>query len=76
MYADGEGVPLDDAEAVRWYHLAAEQGHATAQHNLGVAGRAGPLRNILDHLPTRQRPWVQAIVRRAYQASDVREVEH
>ena len=29
------------------------------------------LRNILDHLPKRQRPWVQAIVRRAYQASDV-----
>ena len=29
------------------------------------------LRNILDHLPERQRPWVQAIGRRAYQASDV-----
>ncbi len=29
------------------------------------------LRNILDHLPERQRPWVQAIVRRAYQATDV-----
>ena len=29
-------------------------------------------RNILDHLPERQRPWVQAIVRRAYQASDVK----
>jgi len=30
------------------------------------------LRNILDHLPERQRPWVQAVVRRAYQASDVK----
>ena len=30
------------------------------------------LRNILDHLPERQRPWVQAIVRRAYQARDVK----
>ena len=30
------------------------------------------LRNILDHLPERQRPWVQAIVRRAYQAADVK----
>ena len=30
------------------------------------------LRNILDHLPERQRPWVQAIVRRAYQATDVK----
>ena len=30
------------------------------------------LRNILDHLPERQRPWVQAIVRRAYQATEVK----
>jgi transposase-like protein len=30
------------------------------------------LRNILDHLPERQRPWVQAIVRRAYHATDVK----
>ena len=26
MYANGEGVPEDDAEAVRWYRLAAEDG--------------------------------------------------
>ena len=26
----------DDAEAVRWYRLAAEQGHASAQFNLGL----------------------------------------
>ena len=36
MYAYGEGVPEDDAEAVRWYRLAADQGHAGAQYNLGV----------------------------------------
>ena len=36
MYATGEGVPEDAAEAVRWYRLAAEQGDATAQFNLGV----------------------------------------
>ena len=30
------------------------------------------LRNILDHLPERQRPWVQAIVRRASLATDVK----
>ena len=35
MYANGEGVPEDDAEAVRWYRLAADQGHADAQYNLG-----------------------------------------
>ena len=36
MYANGEGVPEDDAEAVRWYRMAAEQSHAGAQFNLGV----------------------------------------
>ena len=36
MYANGEGVPEDDAEAVRWYRMAAEQGLAIAQFNLGV----------------------------------------
>ncbi len=30
------------------------------------------LRNILDHLPERQRPWVQTVVRRAYQAIDLK----
>ena len=29
-YAKGEGVPQDDAEAARWYRLAAEQGYARA----------------------------------------------
>ncbi|MEE4237780.1 MAG: SEL1-like repeat protein [Anderseniella sp.] len=28
MYREGLGVPQDDAEAVRWYRLAAEQGNA------------------------------------------------
>ena len=31
MYANGLGVPQDDAEAVRWYRLAADQGNADAQ---------------------------------------------
>ena len=35
MYANGRGVPEDDAEAVRWWRLAAEQGYAAAQNNLG-----------------------------------------
>ena len=35
MYTNGEGVPRDNAEAVRWYRLAAEQGYAKAQLNLG-----------------------------------------
>ncbi len=36
MYANGQGVPQDYAEAVRWYRKAAEQGYASAQTNLGV----------------------------------------
>jgi len=35
MYANGEGVPEDDAQAVRWHRKAAEQGLAIAQNNLG-----------------------------------------
>ena len=40
-YANGEGVPQDYAEAVRWYRLAADQGLAGAQNNLGVKYRNG-----------------------------------
>ena len=36
MYDTGEGVPENDAEAVRWYRMAAEQGDATAQVSLGL----------------------------------------
>lgn len=36
MYGNGEGVLQDDKTAVKWYTLAAEQGHASAQSNLGV----------------------------------------
>ena len=35
MYDKGRGVPQDDKEAVKWYRLAAEQGVADAQSNLG-----------------------------------------
>jgi TPR repeat protein len=43
MYDEGLGVAEDDAEAVRWFRLAAEQGYAWAQNNLGrmyYSGRA------------------------------------
>ncbi len=36
MYSNGQGVPQDHTEAVRWYRLAAAQGHAYGQQNLGV----------------------------------------
>jgi hypothetical protein len=36
LYANGFGVPLDDAQALRWYQLAADQQHANAQSNIAV----------------------------------------
>ncbi len=41
MYAEGHGVKLNYAEAVKWYRAAAEQGDATAQYNLGNMYLAG-----------------------------------
>lgn len=45
LYANGQGVPKDDAQARQWYEKAALQGHAGAQVNLGSLydyGRGGP----------------------------------
>ena len=36
MYHEGQGVPQDYAEAVRWFRKAAEQSKARAQDKLGV----------------------------------------
>ena len=35
MYEGGKGVPQDDVEAMRFYRLAAQQGHAKALFRLG-----------------------------------------
>ena len=36
LYRSGCSVPQDVHEAARWYRMAAEQGNATGQHNLGL----------------------------------------
>jgi TPR repeat protein len=36
MYDKGEGVTQSYAEAVKWFRLAADQGIASAQNNLGI----------------------------------------
>ncbi len=36
MYKNGDGVPQDYKEALKWYNLSVEQGYAEAQANLGV----------------------------------------
>ena len=64
MYANGEGVPKDDAEAARWYRMAANQGDAAAQYSLGVsyANGEGVRRTMpkphagTEWLPTRVTP--------------------
>ena len=41
MYAKGQGVAKDFAEAMKWYRKSAEQGNARAQINLGYMYAAG-----------------------------------
>jgi hypothetical protein len=41
MYEAGRGVTKDEAEAAKWYRKAAEQGHVTAQLNLGILFERG-----------------------------------
>jgi len=41
MYHDGQGVPQNDAEALKWLRLAADQGDALAQCNLGLVYAEG-----------------------------------
>ena len=44
LYANGQGVQKDDAQARQWYEKAANQGHTLAQVNLGSLydyGRGG-----------------------------------
>jgi TPR repeat protein len=39
LYATGQGVPQDAAQALHWYRKAAAQGHVLARHNLdGLRG--------------------------------------
>ncbi len=53
MYARGQGVPLDYAEAVKWFRKAADRGVAKAQYNLGLmyANGAGVTQDyVLAHM--------------------------
>ncbi len=51
MYFSGDGVPQDDAGAVKWYRMAAEQGHAEAQADLAYMYENG-LGHPLSWAPT------------------------
>ena len=41
LYDRGQGVAQNYAEAIKWYRLAAEQGHDVAQYNLGTMYAVG-----------------------------------
>jgi uncharacterized protein len=53
LYYNGEVVPQDKAEAMKWFHRAADQGDALAQYNLGLSyakGEAGEPDNVSAHM--------------------------
>ena len=53
MYAYGVGVPEDNAEAVRWYRLAANQNLGLAQSDLGMMyfiGKGVPMNYVLARM--------------------------
>ncbi len=41
MSFDGDGIEQDYVAAANWFRIAAEQGHAKAQHNLGLMYESG-----------------------------------
>jgi len=72
MYALGEGVQRDYAEAARWYRRAAEQGNAQAQYWLGRAYALGEgvTQNFVDaHM------WLNLAATYALRASDAAELD-
>ena len=53
MYFKGHGVLQDYKTGLKWFRLAAEQGHARAQYNLGVmyeGGRGVLQDNVYAHM--------------------------
>jgi TPR repeat protein len=63
MYDEGKGVLLDDKEAVKWYRKAADQGHASAQYNLGLMYAYGE--GVLKSM-AQAKYWIQ----KAYEGDD------
>jgi TPR repeat protein len=53
MYETGRGVAQNYDEAAKWYRLAADQGHAEAQNNLGslyANGRGVPRDDVAAYM--------------------------
>ncbi|KAI8594683.1 hypothetical protein EDD21DRAFT_421428 [Dissophora ornata] len=56
MYFNGEGVPQDYSKAMEWYLKAANQGHASAQPNLG--GSSMYSKAIIDRKYGGRQNWI------------------
>ena len=66
MYYKGDGVPRDLHEAARWFHKAAEQGHAPAEEALRRQDiRQAHKDNIAAEFEELARPRREALLRRA-----------
>lgn len=60
MYAEGRGVPRDEAVAVRWWRKGAEQGNALAQYYLGASLEEG---RGVEADPEQARKWLLSSAR-------------
>ena len=61
LYANGRGVPHDEAQALHWYQVAAEAGYAPAELALGIMLKDG---RGASADPVRARMWME-LARRA-----------
>jgi uncharacterized protein len=65
-------VPQNDAEAVRWYRLAADQGNASAQYSLGVMYEAG--RGVTQNYVEAYKWWALAAAQGHVSAKENRDI--
>lgn len=64
LYDEGLGVPQDGVEAIRWYRLAADQGHLKSQFNLGTLYQSG--RKDVPADPGRAADWYRMAAKQGH----------
>ena len=85
LYLNGEGVPRDPEQCVRWLHAAAKKNHVSAQALLGdmlISGvdvHARPIQGLKwlmiarEHAGPAERDWVLSLLHKANQATSEEE---
>jgi S1-C subfamily serine protease len=68
LYAKGQGVPEDPAEALKWYRKAADQGYARAQYVVGSYYERG--RGVVPHIGEAYRWYEKAAAQDIRQAKE------